>query len=105
MAETLGQELETMTQLNSQLYESMNELSSKMESAKASKDQLVARARLAKTANDVNDMLAGIGGSSMAAFESMAEKVEQLEAQAEITKELAESNPNRFALPGTSGSG
>jgi len=38
----------------------------------------------------VNDMLAGVGtGSSTAAFDRMAEKVEQLEAEADVSKQLA----------------
>ena len=37
-------------------------------------------------------MLAGVGsGSSMAAFEKMAAKVGQLEAEAEVSKQLAAS--------------
>ena len=52
----------------------------------------LARARTAKAATKVNDMLAGVGtSSSMAAFDKMADKVEQLEATADVSKQLAMS--------------
>jgi len=74
------------------LYESMKELEAKMAEAKAKKDQIIARARTAKAATKVNDLLAGVGSSSStAAFDKMAEKVEQLEAEADVSKQLASS--------------
>mmetsp|Transcript_23349 Transcript_23349/g.74781 ORF Transcript_23349/g.74781 Transcript_23349/m.74781 type:complete len:140 (+) Transcript_23349:184-603(+) len=64
-----------------------------MAEAKAKKDQIIARARTAKAATKVNDMLSGIGdGSSMAAFDKMAAKVDKLEAEAEVSKQLAASS-------------
>ena len=61
--------------------------------AKAKKDQIIARARTAKAATKVNDMLSGVGtGSSMAAVDRMTEKVDQLEATAEVSKQLAGSS-------------
>ena len=75
------------------LYESMKELEAKMAEAKAKKDQIIARARTAKAATKVNDMLAGVGtSSSMAAFDRMSDKVEQLEAESEVSKQLAASS-------------
>lgn len=75
------------------LYDSMKELESKMSEAKAKKDQIIARARTAKATTKVNDMLSGMGsGNSMAAFEKMASKVDQLEAEAEVSKQLAASS-------------
>ena len=45
------------------------------------------------TGAQVNDMLAGVGtGSSTAAFDRMSEKVEQLEAEADVSKQLAASS-------------
>ena len=68
----------------------MKELEAKMAEAKAKKDQIIARARTAKAATKVNDMLAGVGGtSSMSAFDRMSEKVEQLEAEADVSKQMA----------------
>ena len=68
----------------------MKELEAKMAESKAKKDQIIARARTAKAATKVNDMIAGVGsGNSMAAFDRMSEKVDQLEAEADVSKQLA----------------
>lgn len=46
---------------------------------------MIARARTAKTTTQVNDMLGSISGTtSMDAFDRMQEKVENLEANAEV---------------------
>jgi phage shock protein A len=51
----------------------------------AKKDQMIARARTAKTSQKVNDMLSSMTGTtSMDAFERMKEKVEMLESKAEV---------------------
>lgn len=51
------------------------------------KDTLIARARTAKTTTQVNDMLGNITGTtSMDAFDRMEEKVEALEASAEVSR-------------------
>lgn len=51
------------------------------------KDTLIARARTAKTTTQVNDMLGSITGTtSMDAFDRMQEKVENLEANAEVRR-------------------
>lgn len=53
--------------------------------AQAKKDQMIARARTAKTSQKVNDMLSSVtGNTSMDAFERMKEKVEMLESKAEV---------------------
>lgn len=73
----------------SKLYDSMTELERKITEAKATKDQFIARARTAKTATKVNDMLSSVTGStSMDAFEKMKEKVEMLETKAEVSGQL-----------------
>jgi len=93
------------------LYSSMTALEGKITSAKRDKDLMIARARTAKTSVQVNDMLSSIGdSSSTAAFDRMKAKVESLEAQAEVSGELAASSSgstlkleDRFkALEGTS---
>jgi len=97
-ANSLRDQVESQKAAVTQLYDSMKDLERKMAEAKAKKDQIIARARTAKTATKVNDMLAGVGtGSSVAAFERMTEKVEQLEAQAAVSNEMAK------ALPGPGG--
>jgi len=104
-ATNLAQQVETQEALTANLYESMKQLESKMAEAKAKKDQIIARAKVAKAATNVNDMLAGIGtGSSTAAFERMTEKVEMLEATAEVSSQLAASSPSNL-LTGSSGGG
>ena len=71
------------------LYEGMQLLEKKILESKAKKDQMVARARTAQSTQKVNDMLSGITGkTSMDAFKRMEDKVEALEASAEVSKEM-----------------
>jgi len=82
-------QISTQTDSLNKLYESMQTLENKIEEAKSTKDQYVARARTAKTATKVNDMLSSVTGTtSMDAFDRMKEKVEMLETQAEVAGEL-----------------
>lgn len=77
-----------------QLYNGMQALESKIMEAKAKKDQMVARARTAQSTQKVNDMLSGMSGStSMDAFNRMEQKVEALEASAEVSAESANMLP------------
>jgi len=72
------------------LYEGMQALESKILESKAKKDQLAARARTAQSTAKVNDMLGGITGTTSAdAFNRMEEKVENLEAAAEVSSEFS----------------
>jgi len=92
MSDSLKSQIEAQQASITSLYESMKQLESKMAEAKAKKDQIIARARTAKAATKVNDMLAGVGtSSSTAAFDRMADKVEQLEAEADVAKQLSAS--------------
>merc|ERR1719502_1358415 len=101
MADSLKEQIEAQQGSLTALYESMKELEAKMAEAKAKKDQIIARARTAKAATKVNDMLSGVGSSSsMAAFDRMSDKVEQMEAEADVAKQLAASSPGS----GTGGS-
>jgi len=85
------------------LYEGMQMLESKILEAKSKKEQMVARARTAQTTQKVNDMLSGVTGkSSMDAFTRMEEKVEALEASAEVSAELGAAGGNM--LPGSAAS-
>ena len=78
-AKMIKEQIEAQQGSLTALYESMKELEAKMAEAKAKKDQIIARARTAKAATKVNDMLAGVGtSSSTAAFDRMADKVEQV---------------------------
>merc|ERR1719502_445882 len=90
MADSLREQIAAQEGSISSLYESMKDLEAKMAEAKAKKDQIIARARTAKAATKVNDMLAGVGdSSSVAAFDRMKDKVEQMEAEADVSKQLA----------------
>ena len=88
--DSLQDQIEGQEESIQSLYDSMKELEAKMAESKAKKDQIIARARTAKAATKVNDMIAGVGsGNSMAAFDRMSEKVDQLEAEADVSKQLA----------------
>jgi len=90
MADNLKDQIEQQEGSIKALFESMKDLEAKMAEAKAKKDQIIARARTAKASTKVNDMLAGVGSSSsVAAFERMRDKVEQMEAEADVSKTLA----------------
>ena len=104
-------QVDTMTNLQSQidlqtaaidkLYDGMKELESRIMEARAKKEQMIARARTAQSTQKVNDMLSGItGATSMDAFKRMEEKVEALEASAEVSAEMGTASGN--LLPGSS---
>lgn len=84
------------------LYEGMQMLESKILEAKSKKEQMVARARTAQSTQKVNDMMSGMSGTtSMDAFKRMEEKVESLEAAAEVSAEMGAVGGN--LLPGSAG--
>jgi phage shock protein A len=79
----------------------MQMLEKKILESKAKKEQMVARARTAQSTQKVNDMLSGLTGStSMDAFSRMEQKVEALEAAAEVSAEMGAVGGN--LLPGSS---
>jgi len=83
------------------LYEGMQALESQIMEAKSKKEQMIARARTAESTQKVNDMLSGVTGkSSMDAFKRMEDKVEALEASAEVSAEMGSLGGNM--LPGSS---
>ena len=83
------------------LYEGMQTLESSIMESKAKKEQMIARARTAESTQKVNDMLSGISGTtSMDAFKRMEDKVEALEASAEVSAEMGAMSGNM--LPGGS---
>uniref|UniRef100_A0A7S1D0V6 PspA/IM30 family protein n=1 Tax=Cyclophora tenuis TaxID=216820 RepID=A0A7S1D0V6_CYCTE len=97
----LQQQIDTQGASIDKLYEGMQALETKIIESKAKKDQMIARARTAKSTQQVNDMLGGITGkTSMDAFSRMEDKVEALEAAAEISSEMGTLDGR--ALPGSS---
>ncbi|CAJ1398482.1 unnamed protein product [Effrenium voratum] len=85
----LAAQIDTMTVSVEKLFESVKALEAKISSAKEEKEQLIARARTAKTTSQVNEMLSDITSvGSTGAFERMKEKVEMLETRAEVSQGL-----------------
>lgn len=99
----LQQQIDNQAASIDKLYEGMQMLEKKILESKSKKDQMVARARTASSTQKVNDMLGGITGkTSMDAFSRMEEKVESLEAAAEVSAEMGSMAGNGNMLPGTS---
>ena len=98
-AQVLDQQVTQQRDIVQQLKHNMQMLERKLAEAKTKKDMYIARARSAKASQQLNEMLGGMGtDSSMKAFDRMAEKVEELEAQSEAIAELNRDNlDQRFA--------
>jgi phage shock protein A len=98
-ANNLQGQLDVQNSSIDKLYEGMVLLEKKILEAKAKKDQMIARARTAQSTQKVNDMLSGVTGkTSMDAFKRMEDKVEALEAAADVSKEMTTLGQ----LPGSS---
>lgn len=96
-ADGLQQQIDVQASSIDKLYEGMQMLEKKILESKSKKEQMVARARTAQSTQKVNDMLSGVTGkSSMDAFKRMEDKVEALEAAAEVSEEMGQMS----ALPG-----
>lgn len=91
LVESLTKQITVQAQASEKLYISMMALEEKIVEAKRQKESLIARARTAKTALQVNEMLNSLTttSSSMEAFNRMKDKVDSLETQAEIAGEMA----------------
>lgn len=76
-----------------QLRSQLSEMKSEYEKMKNKKDTLVARAEAAKAQKQINQAMSGFGKDSSAkGFERMSEKVLQMEAEAEASRELRGSS-------------
>lgn len=99
-AASLQSQIDQQAAAIDKLYEGMQMLEKKILESKSKKEQMVARARTAQSTQKVNDMLGGLTGStSMDAFNRMEEKVNALEAAAEVSAEMGAVGGN--ALPGS----
>jgi phage shock protein A len=88
-ATTLQSQITIQTTSIDKLYEGMQILEKKILEAKSKKEQMVARARTAQASQKVNDLVSGVTGkTSMDAFKRMEDKVEALEAAAEVSAEM-----------------
>ena len=84
-ANTIAQQIEIQTASMNKLYPAMQALEAKLLESRRQKEAFKMRAKTAKTAMKVNDMLSTITGTtSMDEFDRMKAKVETLEAQAEV---------------------
>ena len=72
------------------LKESLRELQGKIEEAQRKKNLLIARAKRAEAQQKIQDTISSVSGNRSAfdAFDRMAAKVDQMEAQADAAKEL-----------------
>lgn len=88
---SLEKQIAVQRQASAKLFSSMGALETKIAEAKRQKEALIARARTAKTALQVNDMLSALTttSSSVEAFTRMKDKVDSLETQADVAGELA----------------
>jgi len=97
----LQNQIDEQGQAVDKLYEGMQALEAKILESRSKKEQMIARARTAQSTQKVNDMLGGITGkTSMDAFKRMEDKVEALEAAAEVSAEMGSFDGK--ALPGSS---
>ena len=88
-ATTLQSQVSLQTASIDKLYDGMQILEKKILEAKSKKEQMVARARTAQASQKVNDLVSGVTGkTSMDAFKRMEDKVEALEAAAEVSAEM-----------------
>ena len=78
------------------LKESLRELQSKIEEAQRKKNLLVARAKRAEAQQKIQNTLSSVSGNRSAfdAFDRMAQKVDQMEAQADAARELEDFSSN-----------
>jgi phage shock protein A len=76
------------------LKNSLRELQTKIEEAQRKKNLLIARAKRAEAEQKIQDTMSGMEGSkaSFNTFERMSQKVDELEARAEASKELSSFN-------------
>jgi phage shock protein A len=78
------------------LKESLRELQNKIEEAQRKKNLLIARAKRAEAQQKIQNTISSLDGNRSAfdAFDRMAQKVDQMEAQAEASKELEDLSNN-----------
>jgi len=78
------------------LKESLRELQNKIDEAQRKKNLLIARAKRAEAQQKIQNTISSVSGnrSSFDAFDRMAQKVDQMEAQADAAKELEDLSSN-----------
>jgi phage shock protein A len=78
------------------LKESLRELQNKIEEAQRKKNLLIARAKRAEAQQKIQDTISSVSGNRSAfdAFDRMSAKVDQMEAEADASKELQDLSSN-----------
>ncbi|MDR1099695.1 MAG: PspA/IM30 family protein [Treponema sp.] len=78
------------------LKESLRELQNKIEEAQRKKNLLIARAKRAEAQQKIQNTISSVSGNRTAfdAFDRMAAKVDQMEAQADAARELEDFSAN-----------
>lgn len=85
-ANSLRAQVSSQSEAVQALFNQMQQLEQKISEAKSKKDQLKARAQTAKVSTKINDMLSkSTSTGALEAFDRMTEKVETMEAQAEVS--------------------
>jgi phage shock protein A len=79
-----------------QLKESLRELQRKIEEAQRKKNLLIARAKRAEAQQKIQDTISTVSGnrSAFEAFDRMSQKVDEMEAMADASKELEDLSNN-----------
>jgi len=90
-AASFQKEFESQHASVEQLKDALRQLQAKIEEASRKKNLLVARAKRAQAQKQIQQTMSSLSGnSSFDTFDRMAEKVDQVEAEAEAMKELGE---------------
>ncbi len=90
-ASSFQKEFESQHASVEQLKDALRQLSGKIEEASRKKNLLVARAKRAEAQKQIQQTMGSLtAGSSFDTFDRMAEKVDQIEAEADAMKELSE---------------
>ena len=90
LADEYRKQWEMQKQATDQLRVALRQLNDKIEEAKRKKDLLIARKRRAEAQSKIHDTMSGLGDSSaFDTFDRMAQKVDQMEAEAEASVTLA----------------
>jgi len=95
-ARTLEEQIAQQSQIVAKLKQDLRTLEGKVSEAKTKKDMYLARARSAEATQRVNEFLGDLNPkSALRAFESMEEKVLELEASAQASQELGTDDLER----------
>ncbi len=88
-AQTLTAQIGQQRDIVQTLKANMITLEQKIADARTRKDMYIARARAAQSSTRINEMIGNVGtASALTAFEKMESRVLDLEAQAEVAREL-----------------